>query len=257
MIFILKVSRLSKSFGGVQAVKDVSLEIKEGEIIGLIGPNGAGKTTLFNMISYTTPYNQGEVIFMNRSLSGLSTQEIARSGIVKTFQTPIGFPNLSCLDNLLVVPSHKGERISHSIFQHREVIDRERENYEKAIDLLKKINLYDKRNELAANLSAGELRLLEISRQLMLDPKLLMLDEPASGINPAMLEKLVEHIQILRQQGMTFLIIDHNLGFIMEICDRMYVLAHGEIIASGTPQEVANNPLVKSVYLGEAEHDAS
>lgn len=257
MLAILQVSNLSKSFGGVQAVSNVSLEVREGEIVGLIGPNGAGKTTLFNMISHFLNYDEGEIHFLNQSLSQLSPQEIARMGILRTFQTPIGFPKLSCLENLLVVPAQIGEGIFSSIYRRKQSLAKEREIYDKAIALLKKINLYEKRNELADSLSAGELKLLELSRQLMMDPKLLMLDEPASGINPAMLERMVEHIQNLRQQGMTFLIIDHNLGFIMNICDRIYVLAQGELIASGKPEEIANDPTVKSVYLGGINDEAS
>ncbi len=233
------------------------MKVDEGEIVGLVGPNGAGKTTLFNVISHFLPYDQGEIRFNGRSLGGLSIQDIVRLGILRTFQTPIGFPGLSCIENLMAVPLQKGERIFPPIFRPRRVTEQEQGIYAKAAGLLSAVNLYDKRHEPAANLSAGELKLLELSRQLMMDPKLLLLDEPASGVNPAMLDRMVEHIRRIRDKGTTFLVIDHNLGFIMQICDRIYVMAQGKIIASGTPKEIAANPLVKAVYLGGSSYEAS
>ena len=247
---MLQVKGLSKNFGGVQAVKDVTLEVNQGEIVGLIGPNGAGKTTLFNMISLFLKSNSGEIIFLDEKIDRSTPDDVVTKGLLRTFQTPVGFPKLSLLENLMVVPPHEGEGIFSTFLFRKKIMEREQEHYEKVCGLLRQFNLFEKRNELAENLSAAELKLLELCRQLMASPKIMLLDEPASGVNPVMLDKMVQHILRLRSEGMTFLVIDHNLGFIYRICDRIYCLANGELIASGTPEEISNNEQVKSVYLG-------
>ncbi|RFU70598.1 ABC transporter ATP-binding protein [Peribacillus saganii] len=247
---MLQVKALSKNFGGVQAVKNVSLEVNKGEIVGLIGPNGAGKTTLFNMVSLFLSSNSGEITFLNEKIDGSTPEAVVKRGLLRTFQTPVGFPKLSLLENLMVVPPNEGEGIFETFLKRKTIVQTEQKNYEKVCSLLRQFNLYDKRNELAENLSAAELKLLELCRQLMADPKIMLLDEPASGVNPMILDKMVDHILRLRDEGMTFLVIDHNLGFIYRICDRIYCLANGELIASGTPEEISNNENVKSVYLG-------
>ncbi|MEK3990234.1 MULTISPECIES: ATP-binding cassette domain-containing protein [Robertmurraya] len=247
---MLQVKNLSKNFGGIQAVKNVNLEVNQGEIVGLIGPNGAGKTTLFNMISLFLTSNSGEISFLNEKIDHYTAEDVVSKGLLRTFQTPVGFPKLSLLENLMVVPPHDGDGIFQAFYKGKMIAKQEKENYEKVCTLLKQFNLYEKRNELAENLSAAELKLLELCRQLMANPKILLLDEPASGVNPLMLDKMVDHILRLRKEGMTFLVIDHNLGFIYRICDRIYCLANGELIASGSPEEISNNEQVKSVYLG-------
>lgn len=247
---MLQVKNLSKNFGGIQAVKDVNLEVNQGEIVGLIGPNGAGKTTLFNMISLFLTSNSGEISFLNEKIDHYTAEDVVSKGLLRTFQTPVGFPKLSLLENLMVVPPHDGDGIFQAFYKGKVIAKQEKENYEKVCTLLKQFNLYEKRNELAENLSAAELKLLELCRQLMANPKILLLDEPASGVNPLMLDKMVDHILRLRKEGMTFLVIDHNLGFIYRICDRIYCLANGELISSGSPEEISNNEQVKSVYLG-------
>lgn len=254
---MLLVNGISKNFGGVQAVKDVSMEVNQGEIVGLIGPNGAGKTTLFNMISLFLDSNKGKINFLGEEITNGKPEAVVEKGLLRTFQTPVGFPKLSVLENLMVVPPQKGEGIFKTFLYKKNIEETEKENYYKVCDLLKQFNLYDKRNELAENLSAAELKLLELCRQLMASPKIILLDEPASGVNPLMLDKMVEHILRLREEGMTFLVIDHNLGFIYRICDRIYCLANGELIASGTPEEISNNLQVKSVYLGVSDNESS
>lgn len=254
---MLRVNGLSKNFGGVQAVRNVNLEVNEGEIVGLIGPNGAGKTTLFNMISLFLKSNEGEIIFMDEKIDGYSPESVVSKGLLRTFQTPVGFPKLTLLENLMVVPNHEGEGIFSTFLKRKTILEREKENYDRVCSLLKQFNLYEKRNKLAENLSAAELKLLELCRQLMADPKIMLLDEPASGVNPIMLDKMVQHIHRLRKEGMTFLVIDHNLGFIYRICDRIYCLANGELIASGTPDEISNNEQVKAVYLGVSEDESA
>jgi ABC-type branched-subunit amino acid transport system ATPase component len=254
---MLLVNGISKNFGGVQAVKDVSMEVNQGEIVGLIGPNGAGKTTFFNMISLFLESNKGEINFLGEEITKDKPEAVVGKGLLRTFQTPVGFPKLSILENLMVVPPQKGEGIFRTFLYKNNIEETEKENYYKVCELLKKFNLYEKRNELAENLSAAELKLLELCRQLMANPKIMLLDEPASGVNPHMLDKMVEHILRLREEGMTFLVIDHNLGFIYRICDRIYCLANGELIASGTPEEISNNEHVKSVYLGVSDNESS
>ncbi|MFK9090773.1 ABC transporter ATP-binding protein [Bacillus salipaludis] len=254
---MLLVNGISKNFGGVQAVKDVSLEVNQGEIVGLIGPNGAGKTTLFNMISLFLDSNKGKINFLGEEITNSKPEAVVGKGLLRTFQTPVGFPKLSILENLMIVPPQKGEGIFKTFFYQKNIEETEKENYNKVCELLKQFNLYEKRNDLAENLSAAELKLLELCRQLMANPKIMLLDEPASGVNPLMLDKMVEHILRLREEGMTFLVIDHNLGFIYRICDRIYCLANGELIASGTPEEISNNEQVKSVYLGVSENESS
>ncbi|MEH7178038.1 ABC transporter ATP-binding protein [Neobacillus vireti] len=247
---MLQVKELSKNFGGVQAVKNVTLEVNKGEIVGLIGPNGAGKTTLFNMISLFLASNSGEISFLDEKIDTSTPEAVVEKGLLRTFQTPVGFPKLSLLENLMVVPSNAGEGLFSIFYKKKKIIRKEQEHYDQVCGLLRQFNLYEKRNELAENLSAAELKLLELCRQLMANPKIMLLDEPASGVNPIMLDKMVQHILRLRSEGMTFLVIDHNLGFIYRICDRIYCLANGELIASGTPEEISNNEKVKSVYLG-------
>ncbi|MFJ7729085.1 ABC transporter ATP-binding protein [Neobacillus sp. NPDC097160] len=254
---MLLVNGISKNFGGVQAVKNVSMEVHQGEIVGLIGPNGAGKTTLFNMISLFLNSNKGKINFLDEEITNVKPEDLVGKGLLRTFQTPVGFPKLSILENLMVVPTQKGEGIFKTFIYKKNIEETEKKNYYIVCDLLKQFNLYDKRNELAENLSAAELKLLELCRQLMANPKIMLLDEPASGVNPGMLDKMVEHILRLREEGMTFLVIDHNLGFIYRICDRIYCLANGELIASGTPEEISNNEQVKSVYLGVSNNESS
>jgi ABC-type branched-subunit amino acid transport system ATPase component len=247
---MLQVKELSKNFGGVQAVKNVTLEVNKGEIVGLIGPNGAGKTTLFNMISLFLPSNSGEISFLDEKIDTSTPEAVVGKGLLRTFQTPVGFSKLSLLENLMVVPPNDSEGLFSIFYKKKKITRTEQEHYDKVCGLLRQFNLYEKRNELAENLSAAELKLLELCRQLMANPKIMLLDEPVSGVNPIMLDKMVQHILRLRSEGMTFLVIDHNLGFIYRICDRIYCLANGELIASGTPEEISNNEKVKSVYLG-------
>lgn len=248
---MLEVRNLSKSFGGLKAVQDVSLDVKRGEIVGLIGPNGAGKTTVFNCITGFLRPDGGQVRLNGEEVAGLPPNEIARRGMVRTFQTPVGFPRLTVWENLAVVPfGQRGEHLWPALFPSRAVLDQERAHVRKAMELLERFGLRERRDELVVNLSAPELKLLELARQLMLEPQILLLDEPAAGVNPAMLGELVDLLERLRARGFTFLIVDHNLGFIMKITDRVYVMAAGEVIAHGPPDEVSRNERVQQVYLG-------
>ena len=249
---MLECRSVSKTFGGVKAVRECSLEVPEHAIIGLIGPNGAGKTTLFNVIAGVFPPTAGEVYFKGEKISGLPAWQIAGRGIARTFQTPHGFPQMTVMENLMVAPlEQEGDTVIKGFVQGRRVRAQERENHDKAMALLDTVGLMDYRNERVVNLSAGDARLVEMIRQLVLNPSILLLDEPAAGINPALTGRLLALLRRLRDDGLTILAIDHNLGFIMELCDSIYVLAQGRNLAQGTPDEISGDPRVIEAYLGK------
>ncbi|GAB6156060.1 ABC transporter ATP-binding protein [Desulfosporosinus burensis] len=248
---LLDIKKVSKVFGGLKAVNDASLQVKEKSITGLIGPNGAGKSTLFNCIARYYPATQGEIYFKGEKISHLQANQIATKGLARTFQTSQGFAQMTVMENMLVIPKgQKGEQPWQGLINGKKVREQEAEHSKKALQLLEEFGLIERRNDLIANLSAGESRIAEIARQLMLDPEVLLLDEPAAGINPALQNQLVQILLRLRTQGLTLLIVDHNLGFISSLCDYIYVLNLGQIIAEGTPQDIFKNPKVIEVYLG-------
>jgi ABC-type branched-subunit amino acid transport system ATPase component len=250
---MLECTSVSKFFGGVKAVRDCSLKVDEHAIVGLIGPNGAGKTTLFNVIAGVYPPTGGDVNFRGEKITGLSPWQIAGRGIARTFQTPHGFPLMTVMENLMVAPlGQSGDGLFRGFMGGGRVKIQEDENHAKAMGLLESIGLMEYRNELVVNLSAGDARLVEMIRQLMLNPAILLLDEPAAGINPALTGHLLALLRQLREDGLTILAIDHNLGFIMELCDYIYVLAQGRVISQGTPGEIIKDPAVIEAYLGKS-----
>ncbi|MCM0647979.1 ABC transporter ATP-binding protein [Clostridium swellfunianum] len=255
---VLKVNKLSKAFGGIKAVTDVSLSIEKGEIIGLIGPNGAGKTTFFNLLTGIYTPSEGEIVYeFDKKVTSkmLKPYKITHYGISRTFQNIRLFQNMSVLDNVLMgFQNNLKYGVQSALFRLPSFYKREAEVEEEAFKLLEKFNLKDKRGELAKNLSYGEQRRLEIARALAAKPKLLLLDEPAAGMNPKETQELTELIIWIRKAfDLTVILIEHDMSLVMGICERIMVFDYGKLIASGTPKEIQKNPEVIKAYLGEAE----
>jgi branched-chain amino acid transport system ATP-binding protein len=252
MSALLEAVGLSRSFGGLMAVNSVSFTVQEGEIFGLIGPNGAGKTTLFNLMSGLTPVSAGTFIFQGQQLSGLPPHRIARLGIGRTFQNIRLFKGLSALDNIKVSRhTHTVTGLFGGIFATTGSRREELAVEERAWQILTLIGLADRAMEPAASFSYGEQRRLEIGRALALDPSVLLLDEPAAGMNAAEKKNLTRFIrEIHRVFKLTVVLIEHHVPLVMGLCDRIAVLNFGELIASGTPEEVQKNQAVIEAYLG-------
>ena len=243
---------LSKSFGGIKAVENATIEVNRGSITGLIGPNGAGKTTLFNLLSNFINPDRGQVVFDGRAIDRLATHQIAQRGFIRTFQVARVLSRLSVLENmLLAAPKQTGENFFKVWIQQPKLRREERHNKEKAMHILDSVGLSAKAYDYAGALSGGQRKLLEIARTLMVDPKLILLDEPAAGVNPTLIKQICQHIVTWNQQGISFLIIEHNMDVIMSLCDRVWVLAEGTNLAEGTPAEIQNNKAVLQAYLGE------
>jgi branched-chain amino acid transport system ATP-binding protein len=260
---VLEVKGLCKNFGGRQtaagyegglwAVRDFDMNVGEGELVGLIGPNGAGKTTVFNMINGLISVTSGNVKFLDGSLVGARAHAITQAGIGRTFQNIRLFPNLSVLDNVRVaLHPHAGYGLLHSVWQGGRFALKERELTEKAQDLLAIFNLEDRQDEIGSNLPYGEQRRLEIARALAGNPRLLLLDEPAAGMNPQEVHTLMELIQFIREEfKLTVVLIEHQMRVVMGICEWITVMDFGQVIARGTADEVSNNPQVIEAYLGK------
>lgn len=248
---ILHVEHVTHAFGGVKAVDDCSFTVPSGQITALIGPNGAGKSTMVNIVSgfYLSPH--GSIRFNGEDVSRWPPYRRGAGGLIRTFQISRGYGAMTVAENLMVPPQHQaGEQLLNAILRPGLVRQQERENYEKALALLDTFGLYEKRDEYARNLSGGQKRLLEMARALMASPRLLLLDEPMAGVNPALAERLAQHIVELRKTGVTFLLIEHNLGIVDQICDHVIVMASGRALATGTMMQVRANQDVVAAYLG-------
>lgn len=250
---LLKAEKVSKVFGGLKAVSNFDIHLDKGELIGLIGPNGAGKTTAFNLLTGVYQPTTGAIAFDGQNIIGLKPFQITQRGIARTFQNIRLFSELSVLDNVKIAyHSHVKYGLLESVFRIGRYFREEEEIEEKAIAFLKIFKLEDKKYEIAKNLPYGEQRRLEIARALAAKPQLLLLDEPAAGMNPQETQQLMEMISWIRKEfGLTILLIEHDMNLVMGICERIYVLEYGSIIAHGTPSEIKNNPQVIKAYLGE------
>jgi len=252
---MLKVNNVTVNFGGIVALNNVDIDITHSSIIGLIGPNGAGKTTVFNIVSGIYVPTQGSIIFHNNDITTKKPYQVAALGISRTFQNIRLFRELTVLDNVKI-SFHKNIKYNlfHSIMRTRRFYLEEKNIENKAVELLKVFNLEDKKDFIAKNLPYGEQRKLEIVRALATEPKLLLLDEPAAGMNPQETQDLKRLIRFIKDKfNLTVLLIEHDMSVVMDICEKIYVLDYGEVIAVGTPEQIKNNPRVIKAYLGEGE----
>ncbi len=259
---ILTVKDLTKSFGGLTAVSKVNLDLEQGELIGLIGPNGAGKTTAFNLLTGVYEPTSGSITLtkngVSKEIQGMKPYAVCKDGLARTFQNIRLFKDLTVLDNVRIAMNQNVKYGLISSFLHLpSYLRAEKELERKSIELLKIFHLEGKREELARNLPYGEQRHLEIVRALATEPVLLLLDEPAAGMNPAETAQLTELIQYIRKEfQLTILLIEHDMSLVMKICERIYVLDYGQIIANGTPEEIRSNKRVIEAYLGEEVDNA-
>lgn len=249
---MFEARNIKRSFGGVKAVNDVSLDVEKGSIVGLIGTNGAGKTTLFNVVSGYLQADSGSARMDGEEILGVPPYRISEKGIVRSFQTPIGFPKMTVLENMLVFSREQRPSVWEAIFGRRSSGSITQDESDRVERMLKLFGLGAQRDVWVQDLGAADLKLLEFARTMMADPKLLMLDEPAAGVNVSLLGTLTDTIFRLRDEGVTFLIVDHNLGFISQVCDRIYAMADGKVISEGGPNDVLNDPAVIECYIGSA-----
>ena len=245
MGIILEVDQVYKHFGGVKANENVSLNVEEGSIVGLIGPNGSGKTTLFNSIVGTHPIDKGSIYFEGKEISSLPVPAVAKLGLLRTFQQTRIYEKLNCIQNMLV--SSKPE--NDSVFNVFAKIPHDLT--EKSENLLKFVGLYQKRNLRAGDLSFGQQKLLELAMALMNEPKMLLLDEPTAGINPTLINGIIDRlIKVNKEFGITLLVIEHNMRVIMSLAQKIFCLAHGQLLAEGSPEQIKNDHRVIDAYLG-------
>jgi branched-chain amino acid transport system ATP-binding protein len=252
---ILAVEGISKSFGGLQVLQSASLEVAEGTITGLVGPNGSGKTTLLNTIYGLIKPDEGTVIFRGQKISGLAPYRIYDAGLAFSFQLPRLFFQLTVLDNLLLAARNQvGTSFSGALFRRRRWRRQEAELARKALQILELLGLVPLALHATGELSGGQRKLVEIGRALMSDPVMILLDEPAAGVNPVLGRKIYQKLRALRDQGLTFLIIEHKLEMLLDFADRIYMMDAGQVVLSGTPKEVIENPVFYATYVGETKN---
>ena len=255
---VLQIKNISKNFGGISALTDVSFNINEGEIFGLIGPNGAGKTTMFNVITNVFGPTSGDILFAGETITGKKPHKITELGICRTFQNIKLFPQMTVLVNVMVGGHCRSSSgVFRSVFRTKFQKDEEKQLRQRALELLELVDLVDIMDAISENLSYGQQRRLEIARALASDPKLLLLDEPAAGMNETETESLFGLIKKVQAKGITVLIIEHDMPLVMKLCDRIVVLNFGKKLAEGTPEEIQNNQEVIEAYLGSEEDEHS
>jgi branched-chain amino acid transport system ATP-binding protein len=254
---LLKVENVGIQFGGLKAVSNFNLEINQGELVGLIGPNGAGKTTSFNLLTGVYKPTEGEILLNGHRINGMAPFQVTRRGISRTFQNIRLFNELSVLDNVKVAYHTLAKHsVLSSVLRLPSYFSGEKEMEKKAMELLEIFGLDQYKDEDAKNLAYGKQRRLEIARALATGPELLLLDEPAAGMNPQETKELMELIAFVREKfNLTILLIEHDMNLVMGICERIYVLDHGVLLAEGLPEEIRGNPDVIKAYLGEEVHD--
>lgn len=252
MSIILEAKHVSKHFGGLKAVDDVSMQVRKNSIFGIIGPNGAGKTTFFNLCSGTFKVTGGEILFNNENITNKLPEEVARKGLVRTFQNLKLFRYLSVLDNVKVgCHIHTKTRVLDSLLHTRVYKDDEAYAIEQATKVIQQVGLSEHIDTKAGNLPYGLQRKVEIARALAASPEILLLDEPAAGMNPAETWSLLEFIRQIREQGCTVVVIEHDMKFVMNLCDEIMVLNFGRKIAEGEPDIIKNDPQVHTAYFGK------
>jgi branched-chain amino acid transport system ATP-binding protein/neutral amino acid transport system ATP-binding protein len=254
---LLDVRGLRRSFYGVRALDGVDLSVRAGTITGLIGPNGAGKTTLFNCVSGVIPPDAGRVELDGRDVTGWRPDRVAQAGLIRTFQIARGFPRLSVLENLLLYgAAQPGESLWRAVARTPAVARRERDLVRRAFAVAERLNLLRVVNDAASDLSGGQKKLLELGRALMADPRLILLDEPIAGVNPTLANEIAGHLQALRADGITFLIIEHHMDMIARLCDPVIVMAEGRHLAEGGFAALAADPRVQEAYMGRRSWDS-
>ncbi len=251
---ILEIDHLSKYFGGLAAVQNCSLKIKKGSITGIIGPNGSGKTTLFNLIAGNIKPSKGLVLFNNEDITSTPSYELFSKGILRTFQVAHEFTNLSVLENLMMVPANQsGEKLVNALFRPKLIIKEEEKIKAKAYEVIDFLNLKHLANEFAGNLSGGQKKLLELGRTMMVDAKLVLLDEVGAGVNRTLLKDLGTAIlRLNKEKGYTFCMIEHDMDFISRMCNPVIVMSEGSVLFEGTPAEVKKDERVIESYLGKS-----
>jgi ABC-type branched-subunit amino acid transport system ATPase component len=248
---LLEVHDLRLSFGGVIALDGASLAVEMGRITGLIGPNGAGKTTLFNVVSGALKPESGRIRFNGTDVTGWRPEQLSRAGLARTFQIARGLPRMTVLENLMLYGKDQpGERFVHAIVPSVAAQERETELRQRALDIARMLDLLPLGDSRAQDLSGGQKKLLELGRVLMANPKLVLLDEPAAGVNPTLARRLAGHIRDLQRHGLTFLVVEHNMGLVAELCDDVVVLSQGKRLAAGSFEEVRSDRRVQEAYLG-------
>lgn len=249
----LHIKDAVKSFGANRAVDGVSFVAKAGKITGLIGPNGAGKTTLFNAVAGEGPIDSGSIELDSVHLENLKPHQIFSKGLARTFQIPRPFARMTVLENVMLVPEQQaGEKFWNSWVRPALVARQERANFDKARAIIEFCGLTPVERQLAGSISGGQQKLVELARALMADPKIILLDEPGAGVNPALLDTIVDRIVALNKQGITFLIIEHNMDLVMSLCDHIVVMATGKVIAEGDAASILADTRVVDAYLGGA-----